>query len=580
MTAKENKKKKKKSLADFSGVRRIVVLYRMATSRFKGDVELWFQFLEFCRERKNGRMKKALAQAIRFHPKVPGLWIYSAAWEFDHNLNAAAARALMHSGLRVCPGSEDLWVEYLRMELTFLNKLKTRKVILGEDVGSLVRSLKDGNEKQWRDENKELFMSLEEREVDDKGFDVEKGESNKKVDLFKEQGYSILRTVYKGAIEALPASFSLRKRLLEILEATDLANSEEMRNEILAEMRRDFSKDAEYWEWLARLEIKDPGSILDIDGENVHCQVDKAVQVYEEAVQAVPSAVMYSLYIGFLMHVIVGRIEETEKSVILSALANATEYISHLLRVFERAEAMGSLTEDLAHQYISFYLQMGKLDEARKLAEKFCDGKFSDAVQLWVLRISIEMRCTSRKSPSLSKADLLSVFELLKKVLAKITVSDTEDLWIMALKFFANNRHYFDKLLEVSIVSLARDGGSDNGFSLSSAIVNLVLQKDGIQQARDLYKRFIALPHPGLSIYQNCIELEMNLAAVGDREGLVNARKLFESALTTYKQDVSLWRDYYSMETKMGTSETANAVYWRARKILGDAVALIGPSRA
>uniref|UniRef100_A0A7C8Z6V8 U3 small nucleolar RNA-associated protein 6 N-terminal domain-containing protein n=1 Tax=Opuntia streptacantha TaxID=393608 RepID=A0A7C8Z6V8_OPUST len=51
-------KKMKKSVSDFAGVRRIIELYRMATSRFKGDLQLWFQYLEFCKERKNGRMKK------------------------------------------------------------------------------------------------------------------------------------------------------------------------------------------------------------------------------------------------------------------------------------------------------------------------------------------------------------------------------------------------------------------------------------------------------------------------------------------------------------------------------------------
>lgn len=59
-----------------------------------------------------------------------------------------------------------------------------------------------------------------------------------------------------------------------------------------------------------------------------------------------------------------------------------------------------------------------------------------------------------------------------------------------ALKFFANHKHIFDKLVELSLVSLAKDGGSDNGFSLSSAIVNFVLQKDGVQRAREIYKRY------------------------------------------------------------------------------------------
>lgn len=63
--------------------------------------------------------------------------------------------------------------------------------------------------------------------------------------------------------------------------------------------------------------------------------------------------------------------------------------------------------------------------------------------------------------------------------------------------------------------------------------------------------RFLALPHPGLAIYRHCIELESNLASTGDKTGLANARKLYDSALATYDQDASLWRDYHCMEIKV-----------------------------
>lgn len=134
--------------------------------------------------------------------------------------------------------------------------------------------------------------------------------------------------------------------------------------------------------------------------------------------------------------------------------------------------------------------------------------------------------------------------------------------------------------MEISVASLAGGSGSENGFSLSSAIINFILQKDGIQQARYIYKRyvpwksrsgclpiflscmynnssidshcrFLALPHPGLALYRKCIDLETNLASIGDKNGLINARKLYESALATYEQNVSLWQEYYRMETKV-----------------------------
>lgn len=182
---------------------------------------------------------------------MPGVWIYAAAWEFDRNLNVAAARALMQNGLRACPTSEDLWVEYLRMELTYLNKLKARKVALGEDEGTLVLNKQETDEKKWKDENRDLFLALDE-DKEDKSSNIQDLESEEQSDLFKEQGLSILRTVYNGAIEALPSSFNLRTRFLEILEAIDLADSDDMRNTIFADLERDFSKQPEYWDWLAR----------------------------------------------------------------------------------------------------------------------------------------------------------------------------------------------------------------------------------------------------------------------------------------------------------------------------------------
>ncbi|KAF6168248.1 hypothetical protein GIB67_011633 [Kingdonia uniflora] len=154
----ETKKRLKKSVSDDAGILRILGIFRLAVMRFKGDIDVWFRYLEFCREHGHGRMKKVLVEAIGFHPKVPGLWIYTAAWEFDYNLNVVAARALMQTGLRVCSNSEDLWIEYLCMELTYLNKLKTRKTFLGEETGTFVRDHREAEDIQWREENTDFFM--------------------------------------------------------------------------------------------------------------------------------------------------------------------------------------------------------------------------------------------------------------------------------------------------------------------------------------------------------------------------------------------------------------------------------------
>lgn len=67
---------------------------------------------------------------------------------FYHKLNVAAARALMKSGFRACLTSEDLLVHYLRMELTYLKKLKAQKVALGEDKGPPFHNHRDVDEQR------------------------------------------------------------------------------------------------------------------------------------------------------------------------------------------------------------------------------------------------------------------------------------------------------------------------------------------------------------------------------------------------------------------------------------------------
>lgn len=225
-------------------------------------------------------MFQVLAQVIRFHPKVPGVWIYAASWEFDHNLNAEAARALMQSGLRSCPTSEALWVEYLRMELTYLNKLSARRAALGEDVGALVSDRVDPEDKQWREENKELFMLIDGESENYKELGGQNEELKQKIDVFREQGLNILQTVYKCAVEALPSSFNLRTQFLEILEATNLANSENMQMEILSDMKNEFSKEPAYWDWLAKYEAAGRKSTQDAKKEIMPDQLFSAIQVY------------------------------------------------------------------------------------------------------------------------------------------------------------------------------------------------------------------------------------------------------------------------------------------------------------
>ncbi|KAK1303289.1 hypothetical protein QJS10_CPB11g01373 [Acorus calamus] len=568
---RRNNKRWKRSLSDFAGVKRIVDIYRLATIKFKGDMDLWFRYLEFCRWKRHGTMRKVLAKAIRYHPKVPGLWIYAAAWEFDCNLNVTSARSLMQSGLRACPNSEDLWVEYLRMELTYLNKLKARKAALGEDSGKENKTVEmDENAKQWKEDNIDLFMPLSEKE-NVEGFDPQEQNAGKKTDAFQERSSRVFQTIYRGAVEAIPSSMNLCKRFVEILDDVELSHSDKLREEIMEDIRNRFSQEEDYWDWLAKLQIRNCKMDKELTREEILGMLLKAVQVYEEALEILPSAKMFSVYAKFLMDTIFPEDDDIQSSIFMNIKDDSLEFSSHMMELYQKAESSGCINEDLAYHYVSFLVRMDRQDEASKLSEKLCNGELSDSAKMWVLRISIEMKCMTNKSVALGKNDLQSIFDLLGHALTRIDIPEAECLWLMGVKFFSNKKKFFEKLVSSFIMVLARAPLSDSGHSISSAIVNCIMQRDGIAGAREMYKRFLALPRPSLAFYKHCIDLERNLAFIGDNDSLMNARKLFESVLSIYNQHGGLWQDYHSMEVKVGSSETTNAVYWRARKTLGDA---------
>lgn len=124
---------------------------------------------------------------------------------------------------------------------------------------------------------------------------------------------------------------------------------------------------------------------------------------------------------------IINPVKGEQTSGLSSPTTNVT---SLLLMVYEKALTLGHITDDLGCQYVSFYLQLGRLDEARKLAERLCSGKLSNSVKLWVLRVSTEIKCILKDSPSPRKDDLKSIFELTKEVLRDFSVSESGSLWL------------------------------------------------------------------------------------------------------------------------------------------------------
>ena len=195
----------------------------------RGDLDLWSRWLRFCqRSRSHKQMSKVLTKALQLHSGCAPLWTYAAAWEFEHNLNAAAARALMQRGLRMCkhapqvgwtgqggrgmcggsgrwpalpcaaspspsappptpPSPPQLWHEYFRLELLYALRLRERRRVLGIGGGD-----------------------------DDLAGEGEGGDEAAAAVAAVLNG-AVARVVYVNAIAAFPDSVPFRSKFLDML---------------------------------------------------------------------------------------------------------------------------------------------------------------------------------------------------------------------------------------------------------------------------------------------------------------------------------------------------------------------------
>lgn len=73
-------------------------------------------------------------RALQLHPTVPALYILAAQHELAH-LSPSAARVLLQRGIRLNAERPEMWREYVKFELGFVESMRRRWDVLGIDVG-------------------------------------------------------------------------------------------------------------------------------------------------------------------------------------------------------------------------------------------------------------------------------------------------------------------------------------------------------------------------------------------------------------------------------------------------------------
>jgi U3 small nucleolar RNA-associated protein 6 len=134
--------------ATFNGQRTIFFIYDRATKKFPGSLELWMHYIDFCKKEKaSKKIAKVFTSVLRLHPRKWSLWVVAAVYYAQTQGDMATARGYFQRGLRFCKDESRLYLEYARLELTYLAKLAARRKILGLDETSQEgRTEADGDE--------------------------------------------------------------------------------------------------------------------------------------------------------------------------------------------------------------------------------------------------------------------------------------------------------------------------------------------------------------------------------------------------------------------------------------------------
>lgn len=137
------------TVSDYSIARHILSLYSSAVTRRPGSMQLWQEYITHVMKNSNSsaEISRVLARALGLHPTKSSIWILAIRFEADGTGpqakeggigggNIDAARKLVMRALRFMKGAtrEDalqVWLEWIRLEISFVERMRKRWEILG-----------------------------------------------------------------------------------------------------------------------------------------------------------------------------------------------------------------------------------------------------------------------------------------------------------------------------------------------------------------------------------------------------------------------------------------------------------------
>lgn len=585
-------KKSKSSVSDFSMQKRLHFIFDRMLRKWKGDVGLWMQYIDFCiQQRANKMLHSVLARALQYHPRDVSLWVRAATWHFDDQGDIKAARIMCQRGLRMIDDSVELWCHYLRLELCYIDKLRQRQRLLGiegdmPEEEELAAALATKKRKRGDEDGEDESKDDAGRDSDDDGEDGDestKGEKEKQPAASGARALAaatlrIASAITDNACKTMPASLPLLLGLATV--CVEFPHTELLEDKLFTQIAQGFPSSREGWAAAAaRAKVRTdslrkhgrPVTLAEVDAA---CAAADAV--FREAVAQPAYAKESALWEAYVAHA-------RAKLAGAAARSEAAEDAERELRdVYTRMRDDSALAdscpEGLLSSFVADLTLLGETKEALRVAEEGCAQLAATGrplARLVQLRFSLVVKAAiaaDAHAPAAEVADTLSecvtqINAVAKHARIRDSAKDAarkqaEDAEMKALADGTSSEtlggallllwgEYLEYLLASDAAEQAIGEAVEEGVEVCKAHsvaagaalrrrqLHWVCASAGIEEGRKLYRQLMrsgeraTTGQLGLEFLRGCIALEMQACATEGKnlkDAVEPVRWLFEAA--------------------------------------------------
>ncbi|KAJ3167406.1 U3 snoRNP protein [Geranomyces variabilis] len=561
---------KHSSLSDYSIMRRIHGLYQKLLQKFAGDKTLWIQYFDWCRSTKSTKaLGKVFAKAIQLHPMYDTFWVMAAGWEFQDNGNMSSARVLLQRGLRLNPESKRLWVEYFKLELLWVEKIKERRKVLfksGEHstlpsappaaANSIDVPELDGESSA--PSNSLASDPTLSASTDPNGSSDTAPMLSAKLSATQHALLKVLipRAIYRNAIQAHPKDLAFRLKFLEVYRM--FPETRDGQDELFETLIADFPDHAEA---RAVLCARPVAEIRSTD-PSYPAAIKKTNQAFLTTLKELDTAEMHEAYCRFSKEQADACDEE-----------NLSIYFRHVLaEAFTKAHSAHRATEALYLLWADF---VGETSEGRRKVLQDGVSRIPASPPLWTALIAATQEKESVASlyqqacESVTDADaraklwLAYLTHLTESAL--VTLEDIEtsaDPFARALKVLQTPEHC-GPVLALYLETARLLGGIDAGRKLAQR-----LNAGRVSNPREFWEAWVRLETESLTPAKR--KRGGDLGKQLDSAALQRARAAYDGLV---KVDTSCesWLAYIRFEIDTARdNQRSTAVHWRAERAVSD----------